>query len=278
MNPSHKERLLFITTVHYLGDSNILPEAAELLFELGSEDRLRILSELLKEPLKLSRIAKSLASTIQETSRQCQRLEEAGLIEKHSDGRFGLTPVGRISESLLPAFALLESERGYFTSHDASTLPATFVERLGELSDYKRLDHVDESLRFQQRVVKESESFVWFMSDQPIGHSLHADHSHFSKNTTLRMILPKSVDTEIFRAAKSQMGPRFEIGLVDDVRIALAMNERIAAIVLPTLDGRIDYGQGFCGDSQNFHQWCSDLFRYYWEKSVKKYPEKANSE
>ena len=194
------------------------------------------------------------------------------MIERHPDGRYGSTSIGKVVLSLLPSFELLRDERDYFRTHDASDLPLMFVERMGELIEHKRLDHIDDALKFQQRVVKESESFVWFMSDQPVGHSLHEDHSHFSQDTTLRIILPKNVDTEEFRSARSTMGSRLEIGLLDEVKLVLAMNEKTAAFGLPTLDGRPDYSRGFFGDNSSFQGWCRDLFSYYWERSIKKYP------
>jgi len=247
-------------------------EAAELLLELASQDRLKILLELDKEPSKISQLAVKLSSSIQEASRQFGRLEEVGLIEKHADGKFVLSSLGKISLSLTPAFALMGKERDYFNSHDPSYLPRPFLERMAELSEHGRIDHIDDALKFQHRVVKESEDFVWFISDQPVGHSFRESHSHFPPNVKLKLILPKSADTEVFHAARNSMGPRLEIGLVDDLRLVLAMNEKIAAFGLPTLDGRSDYSRGLVGDSPKFRDWCRDLFSHYWEKSIMKYP------
>jgi predicted transcriptional regulator len=244
-----------------------LQEAAELLFELGSEDRLRILTELGRSEMRLSQLAETLKTTIQEVSRQIGRLERAELIEKHPDGRLGLTPFGRTSLSFLPAFILLQKEREYFKAHDASALPPSFVERLGELLEHKSITHIDDALKFQQRVIKESEQYVWFMSDQPVGHSLRPEHAHFSDRTGLRIILPKSTDTTIFQDAQKTMGPRFEVGLIDEVKITLAMNEKIAGLGLPTMDKRIDYSRGLVGDNPSFHAWCSDLFSHYWSRT-----------
>ena len=246
-------------------------KAAALLFELGSEGRLRILSSLNDQSMKLSQLAKRHSSTIQEVSRQCKRLEEGGLIERRQDGKFALTPVGNVTLSLLPSFSLLRDESEYFSTHDMSSLPIAFVERMGELVEHRRLDHIDDVLQFQHDVVKESERFVWFMSDQPVGHSLRADHSHFSHDTTLRVILPSRVDMAAFKSAKIAMGSRFEVGLLGNVNLVIAMNEKTAAFGLPTLDGRPDYSRGFVGDTQGFLGWCQDLFSYYWEKSVKRY-------
>jgi predicted transcriptional regulator len=247
-------------------------EAADLLSELGSEDRLKILEEIHKEPLKTSQIALKLSSSIQEASRQCGRLEDVGLIERHADGKFVLTSLGKITISLAPAFALLGEEREYFNSHDPTYLPSSFLQRISELSSHSRINHIDDALKFQQRVVKESEKFVWFMSDQPVGHSFRESHSHFPPGVSLRLILPKGADTDVFRDAKNFMGERFEIGLVEDMRLVLAMNEKMAAFGLPTLDGRPDYSRGLVGDSAPFHGWCCDLFSHYWEASIKKYP------
>ncbi len=141
------------------------------------------------------------------------------------------------------------------------------------LLEHERLDHIDAALNFQEKIVRESERFVWFMSDQPVGHSLREDHSHFSKDIVLRVILPKQVNVKVFTSARASMGARFQIGLVDEVRLVIAMNERSAGVGFPTSDGRIDYGRGLAGENPRFWGWCRDLFSYYWDQSAKKYPE-----
>jgi predicted transcriptional regulator len=246
---------------------------AEILFEFGSKDRLRILAEIRSNPLKQGQLAEKLSVTIQEISRQCARLEEIGLIERHVDASYGLTSIGKVSLDLLPSFQFLNSEKEYFRSHDAPPLPRIFLERIGELSDHERLDHIDDALKFQSRIVSEGKSHVYFMSDRAVGHSFHEDHSNFSKGATLRLILPKSsVDTDVFRGARNAMGSRFQIGFIDEVRIVLALNEKMGAVSFPTLDGRPDYTRGFVGENPSFVGWCMDLFSYYWDKSMKKYP------
>jgi predicted transcriptional regulator len=248
-----------------------LPSPAELLFELGSEDRLKILGELNRNPMKLSQLAQTMSSTIQETSRQCSRLEEAGLVERLADGKFSPTGVGKIVLSLSPAFELLSNEKEYFKTHDGSVLPLSFIERIGEVSEHKQINHINDTLNFQRSVVAESREFILFMSDQPVGHSIDDSHSHFSPTTKLQIILPKSVDTGVFQKARKNMESRLQIGVVDEVKILLAISEKVAAFSLPTLDGRLDYSRGFIGESASFRKWCQDLFTYFWEGSQKKY-------
>ncbi len=46
------------------------------------------------------------------------------------------------------------------------------------------------------------------------------------------------------------------------------MNEKIAGVCIPDLKGKIDFNSGFRGMSDTeFHNWCRDLFEYYWSKS-----------
>ncbi len=247
----------------------LLESVAGLLFQLASADRLLILTEIEKSPMRLSEIAHKLSVTPQETSRHIAHLVESKLIERDSEGNYRATPFGKDLLSLVPSIAFLREEREYFLSHDLSSLPVGFVARLGELHDHKRLTHINDALMFQERVVRESKRFVWFMSDQPVGHALREDHSHFPEKTSLRLILPRHVDTGVFDDARKNMGSRFELGVVDDVRIVVAMNEKTAGIGFPTLDGRIDYTQGLSGGGPNFLGWCHDLFSYYWEESTK---------
>jgi predicted transcriptional regulator len=69
---------------------------AELLFILASFDRLRLLSEIAIEKRRLSQLTTTLSATPQETSKHLTRLRTAKLIEKDSDGFFGLTAFGRL--------------------------------------------------------------------------------------------------------------------------------------------------------------------------------------
>ena len=74
---------------------------SSLLFELSSTDRLDILALLKKTPLKLSHVSKKLDFTVQETSRNITRLNEAKMISKNVDGSFHLTPYGAEALNLL---------------------------------------------------------------------------------------------------------------------------------------------------------------------------------
>jgi predicted transcriptional regulator len=93
-----------------------------LLFELSNEDRLRILRELGKNPMKLSRVSERFDFTVPETARNMSRLVEADLISKDLDGCFHLTPFGEQALRFLPGYEFITKHKKYLKTHTLSTL------------------------------------------------------------------------------------------------------------------------------------------------------------
>lgn len=87
---------------------------AELLFILASIDRLTLLSEIAIEKRRLSQLTTKLSATPQETSKHLMRLRNSKLIEKDSEGFFGLTAFGKIIMNLIPSIRFLTQNREYF--------------------------------------------------------------------------------------------------------------------------------------------------------------------
>jgi predicted transcriptional regulator len=243
-----------------------MSSAAGLLFELANTDRLRILTEIDKEPLRLSQVARKLSATVQETSRHLERLSKAKLIEKDSTSSYRITSFGKLVLSLLPSLDFLQKRREFFLSHDLSFLPPGFAQRIGELSEHHYVDRLDEALAHAERVIKEAKQYLWLMTDQQVRQSYPHEHP---EPVSLRLILPMGIDLEAFQRIRKQAGSRLQIGFVDDVKTTIVMNERTAAVCFPSLDGRMDFTQGFAGKTLKFHGWCRDLYTFYWEKSKK---------
>ena len=119
-----------------------MEHVAELLFILASIDRLTLLSEIGVEKRRLSQLTTKLSATPQETSKHLVRLRDAKLIEKDSDGFFSLSAFGKIIVNFVPSIRFLTQNREYFLSHDISSLPLEFIERLGELQEGEHTDNV----------------------------------------------------------------------------------------------------------------------------------------
>jgi predicted transcriptional regulator len=47
----------------------------------------------------------------------------------------------------------------------------------------------------------------------------------------------------------------------------MKINEEIAGMVLPNLEGKIDYEFGLMGKDPQFRRWSELLFDYFWEKA-----------
>jgi predicted transcriptional regulator len=251
-----------------------LERLAELLFILASIDRLTLLSEIHNMKLRSSHLSVKLSATPQETSKHLTRLRDANLIEKDSDGFFSLTAFGKIIVNLIPSFRFLAQNREYFSSHDLSSLPLEFIERLGEIQEGEHTDNVGSVIAHLQQVVQSAEEYIWLMADHRLGNQEYVTKSGKLETNdimTWRIILPTDSNinwSEVRRTAGIHKG-RIEYHLIgdsDDIKIGIAMNEKLAGVVFPDTMGKIDFNGGFRSNNPLFHKWCRDLFVYHWNK------------
>jgi predicted transcriptional regulator len=91
-----------------------LQDLCNLLFELSNVDRLNIMLELQKKPMKISHVSKKFGFTVQETSRNISRLFDANLIFKDTNGVYHLTPYGEEALNLLSGFEFLSKNSHAF--------------------------------------------------------------------------------------------------------------------------------------------------------------------
>lgn len=252
---------------------------AELLFILASMDRLTLLSEIHNMRLKSSHLTSKLSATPQETSKYLMCLRNAKLIEKDSEGFFGLTTFGKNVVNLVPSFVFHAQNREYFLSHDISSLPLEFIERLGEMQKAEHVDNVGSVFAHLQQVVQSAEKYIWLMADHRLGNQEYVTKSgrlDINSMMTWRVILPANSNinwAEVRKSAGIHKG-RIEYRMIDDsenIKIGIVMNEKISEVVFPDTVGKIDFNGGFRSDNALFHQWCKDLFIYHWtmkERSV----------
>jgi predicted transcriptional regulator len=254
-----------------------LEHLAELLFILASIDRLTLLSEIAIQNRRLSQLTTTLSATPQETSKHLTRLRDAKLIEKDSDGLFSLTAFGKIIVNLLPSIRFVTENREYFLSHDISSLPLEFIERLGELQEGQYGEKVGAILVHLQQVVQDAEDYIWMMADHPLGGQEYVTKSGKLENTssvTWRVIIPadSNIDwTELRRTVGTHKG-RIEYHLIEDpndIKAGIALNEKIAGLTFPNTRGKLDFNSGFRSNNPIFRKWCQDLFEYHWSKPGK---------
>ena len=241
-------------------------EIVKLLFDISSSDRLTLLFAIRKENLRLTQLAEKISATIQETSRHLGRLTDAKLIEKNSDSSYTVTSYGRLVLILLSSYNFLSKNKDYFLSHDISFLPQEFIERIGELSLYEYSVNVSNVLRHIEQVISSAKEYIWLMADQAVITGPSINQAIGNRDVCVNIIIPKSSLTpEEYQQIKRLLRDKLELKLVPDenIKIGIAMNEKIAGIAFPDLKGKMDFNSGFTSGSIDFHKWCGDLFSFY---------------
>jgi predicted transcriptional regulator len=242
-----------------------MEDLAELLFAVASVDRLTLFSTIGKERLRLTQLASKLSASTQETSRHLSRLQEAGIIEKESDGCFILTSLGKALVALLPSLKFLTQHREYLLLHDISVIPLEFLERIGELEQGQFAYGVGVVLRYIAQVFREAKRYVWLASDNAMDLSTLGGKAA-SGDVLLRIVVPAG-STGGVPSPSTELETKVEVRLVEKVYAGLALNEKSAGVALTDLTGKIDFNSGFASGDPRFHRWCTDLFMFHWNEA-----------
>ncbi len=238
----------------------------KLLFELSSAERATIMVELQKRRMKLSQTSRKMNLTVAETSRHLQRLGEAKLIHKDTDGYFGLTPFGVLALSLLSGLKFISDHREYFAEYDSSRIPYEFIERVGELEECVHATEVLRNLEEGENMIRDAGEFVWILSDQILASSIPILAQKVKTPFDLRIILPEGrFPPEKVSKLPSTM-PSVQKRVLSKIDVLIVLTEKQGVFCLPNLNGKIDY-TGFNGKDARFRKWCRDLFLHYWEKA-----------
>jgi len=242
----------------------------ELLFELANPDRLSLLAQIAARKQRMSSLSGSIKASVPECSRHLSRLTDSGLVRKDASGLYEATPVGRTVLKLLPGLETIVQNKEYFASHDLSVLPEGFIERIGILSQAERLDHFSDVFDRIKTTISQAREYSALLVDKPIlvgkGETPSlGSHDHFAK-----FIFGKTIGEDVLASVRAGF-PRSELALAEEVRIALGVTERSAGIIFPSINGKLDFGNGFFGESPAFRAWCNDLFEFFWAKSKRIY-------
>ena len=237
----------------------------KLLFELASESRLSIMSELQKENLKMQDIARRLDVTATEAFRQLQRLSEAGLVQKQPEGTFTITQYGKLVLHLSSSFEFISKHKDYFSAHDIMRLPPQFVSRLSELSQAELVMDTIKSLNKGEHALKEAQQYGWGIAEGTIPeHMGPIMEGQIQKGLKLRFIIPEN--SPLANLNPPQMTRNLEVRYLSELPAIVVLTEKEGSICFRQVGGRMDYA-GFFGNHPAFLNWVKDLFLYYWEKT-----------
>ena len=104
--------------------------------------------------------------------------------------------------------------------------------------------------------------YIWLMADQAVITGPSINQAIGNRDVCISIIIPKSsLTSEEYQHIKRLLRDKLELKLVPDenVKIGIAMNEKIAGIAFPDLKGKMDFNSGFTSGSN----WCVDLFSFY---------------
>ena len=242
-------------------------EISKVLFELASNRRASILFEVANHDLKMKQVAKSLDMTVTETFRHLQRLSDAKLVEKKVDGSYTITSLGRLATGFLLGFNFILKNSDFFLEHDVDALPYEFVNRLGELSEGETCKEAMSNMNRARRIVVEAEKFLWAMGEQVDSSHIQPTSEKMSKGLEFKFIMQKNL-AKLFKNSHAEIlkGSRY----VDRICVCLLISEKEASVLFRKHNGVMDY-VGLFGTDKKFLKWCSDLYKYYWEKAEKWY-------
>lgn len=249
----------FLLWVYGLGE-----DVGRLLFELASQSRLSILDALQGEGLKTKEIARKLELTETETFRQLQRLNEALLVEKTTDGSYRATTYASLVLDNLASMDFIAVHRDHFLRHNASLLPIEFRTRLGELSGCdlipftlrtinkateiysgaeKRLDCVimgtESILEISKKRIDDGVASRWIIHDHDIAEA-----------------------TEVFRSWTRVP----EVRTVPRALGHIIVTEKAALFTIRENGGKMSY-ESFSGNKPSFMKWVSDLYEHEWQRA-----------
>ncbi len=239
-----------------------------LFFELASESRLSILQTLCGVSLKMQDVARKLDLTATEASRQLQKLSDAKLIERLPDGVYKTTSFGRLMLTLSSSLEFAFRHKQYFSEHDVSKLPVSFVHRFGELSGSVLVNDLNECLVKWESLVHSAEDHLWVMTPQVMPLLSRATGEKLPGRFKVKSLISENL-TETSKANVTK-GANVERRYLPDVSVVLLVSEKEASLSLPLFDGQMHHASFFANDKSSL-EWVNELFLYYWDKA-KKYP------
>ncbi|MCW4028588.1 MAG: DUF1724 domain-containing protein [Candidatus Bathyarchaeota archaeon] len=255
-----------------------LKELCGLLFELSNEDRLNILFELKKNPMKLSRVSERFDFTVPETARNLSRLTASNLITKDSEGFFHLTPFGEVAVRLVPSFHFLSKNQKYFKTHSLSTVPDELCAGIGALANSKLVNEPLTSIFLCEKMIREAQSYIWVLVDEILANAVPLGANAVSRGVEFLKLMPRNaqIPPDILALTNDKVfeqgarAKKVESRYLDDVNklpVFLFLSEKELALVsFPNLEGKIDY-TGFTSQDEAALNWAKVVFMHYWNQA-----------
>jgi predicted transcriptional regulator len=260
----------------------------DMLFEISSEVRHKILEILRTGSTTVTNVSNDLQISMTEASRHFNRLSQVGLIQKNPSGDYSITILGKTVLTQLGPLEFITRHSEYFDSHDATAIPEQFLNRIHELREavptYTSRANIMKTVQKMEATVFHAEEFYDCILDQgsmeliiyaePDPESADRVTELVQKGVRSRALMPNTVDVN--RIHPDSMNSfmelhrydNFEFRVFDEIPLLLQMNEKgVALLAFLNMENVIDF-MGFSATDSRSIQWCKDVFEYYWKKAT----------
>jgi len=243
-------------------------EANEVMFEFSHPVRLNILRELTKETMRLTDISSRFNQSTAEISRHLDRLLNIDTIKKSSDGRYSLTPLGVTLLSQVSYLDELYKRKSFFLSYDLSLLPSHMIS-LEALSKARIARGTLKNLEVVQEIEDKAQDYL-----KVLAFELAPQLSEEVLPLANRGIKVFKIYPETDQVPKEFLEHQnIDIRLIDKTGFAFGLSDTMGALILPNVNGTMDYDQILISEEPEFLDWLNSLFEYYNRRS-RPYPKK----
>jgi predicted transcriptional regulator len=260
-------------------------DSAKDFLELASQQRLRIMLSLLNKPSKPSIIRKELNVTIQEISRNFDRLMKTGFLVKNSEGYYDLSTFGKTLCLQIPSIVFLSQNRQYFENHSLDNVPLKFRQRIAALVQGEYIKGFVKVQEQWTKIYKNANEYTYNVLSELPSEIIKLAIKNANANIRIsnvfseHMIIPeerkKILETKEFK--NLLQNGNIDRKMKKGINVNIILNEKEAILSFPSLNGDADLSQAFFSNDIIFHEWCLDLFRYFWYESNPFNESKLNS-
>ena len=246
--------------------------------ELASEQRLNIIKNVAKNKLNISKLANILDATKPEIHRNVTRLTKAGLIEKNTDGDYGLTVYGNAVLVQIPSLTFFTENKQFFRNHTLGNLEDKFIQRIGALENKKQLKGYVKTLEKWRQIHENAEKYVYnILSEVPYtGDIIQVISKQLENNIHIRSVFSdKAIIPEerkkIFEKKDFQKyvkNGNLERKIKKNVTVIVLVTDKESAVFFPNLEGTTDLSEMYYSSDPKFHEWCIDYFTWCWNNGT----------
>ena len=252
-------------------------KVAENFLELASEQRIRIIENLLEKKYNLTQLTKKLDTTTSEVHRHLNRLLDSGIIVKGLQNNYELSLYGKTLCVQIPSLFFISENKKFFDEHNFGNLDIKFIQRLGALQNGEKISGFVRVLEKWKEVHNNSQEFIYnILTEVPYSEDIiESIASKLKKGVPIHSIIyEKAVipneRKKIFKQKNFQNyidDNLLNRRMKKDISVVTLLNEKEACLIFPKSDGKSDMSEMFYSDDPLFHEWCYDYFKDSWDKS-----------